>query len=206
MTELIAIREAARRLGVSDTAVRKAIAAGRVKVAGNHESNGRPLLAWPDCETEWMRNSDQTKRSHVGSRGSPMRDSDPPPRTKLATSNGDGGDEARGDDLPLELDDEGNPIIRPGISLADAQRVKAIWSARQAQLNFQRDADQLVPKEAVQQRAFKAARNARDALQTMEDRLAPILASLTDLQEVRIVLREDIRRVCERIAADTAAL
>lgn len=69
MEELIPIREAARRLGVSDTAVHKAIKTGRVTVAGKNPSNGRPLLSWPSVMHQWSENSDTSKRSHVGAKG-----------------------------------------------------------------------------------------------------------------------------------------
>lgn len=65
MSELIPVREAARRLGVSHTAVSKAINAGRITVA-DRLANGRVMLKWPDVGEEWVANSDGSKRSHVG--------------------------------------------------------------------------------------------------------------------------------------------
>jgi hypothetical protein len=79
MTELISIRECARRLGVSDTAVRKAIQAQRITVASRTESSNRPLLAWPDAAEDWAGNSDPMKRTHHGGDGtSPKRTYDAP--------------------------------------------------------------------------------------------------------------------------------
>lgn len=86
MSELIGVREAARRLGVSDTAVHKAIKKGRVTVAGHTETSGRPLLAWPQVAEDWVGNSDPTKRSHVG----PQTRRAPPPVVALGVS-GEGG-------------------------------------------------------------------------------------------------------------------
>lgn len=65
MSELIPVREAARRLGVSHTAVNKAINAGRITVA-EKLANGRTMLSWPEVGEEWVANSDSSKRSHVG--------------------------------------------------------------------------------------------------------------------------------------------
>ena len=238
MTELIGIREASRRLGVSDTAVHKAIKTGRITPPlddDKHPDNGRPRLRWPQCRDEWNANSNASKRTHVGRRGEraevPSEDlggvgpSNPeleqanepqPPRqdrsagvTTWMEPQPGGGALMRSrapDPEPLQLDENGDPVITNSMSLADAQRVKAILAGRQALLDLKRDRGQLVDREKVRLEAFKAARGARDALQTMEDRLAPILASLTDLQEVRKVLREDIRRVCERIAAGAEKL
>ena len=73
MSELIGIREAARRIGVSDTAIHKAIKAGRVEVAGRTETSNRPLLAWPEARDAWLANTNESKRSHVGGTGQSER-------------------------------------------------------------------------------------------------------------------------------------
>lgn len=189
MTELIAIREAARRLGVSDTAVHKAIKAGRVTVAGTNEKNGRPLLAWPQAQTDWLANSDSTKRTHVGSQGSPERAkyADKPAETKLPTATDP---------------DEAKAAMGP--SLAQSRAVREAYQARLAKLEFEQKTGRLVSADEVKARAFRMARGARDALLTMPDRLAPILASSTDVVEVHRLLLDDIERTCARIAQDAA--
>lgn len=65
-SELISLREAARRLGVSDTAVRKAIETGRIRVASRTEKSDRPLLEWAGLQSAWFANSDESKRTHGG--------------------------------------------------------------------------------------------------------------------------------------------
>ena len=74
--ETIAIREAGRRLGVSDTAVRKAIKDGRVTSVTTNPRNGRPEVYWPAARDEFVGNSDTTRRSHVGSKGGTSRAAD----------------------------------------------------------------------------------------------------------------------------------
>lgn len=206
MHELIAIREAARRLGVSDTAVRKAIAAGRVKVAGHTETSNRPLLAWPDCERDWNANSDAGKRTHVGSQGSTRRAKDEAPSQDEVKvhleAQPHGGALKRSEAVPatVEMDAEGNVVIHDAMTLNEAKTAKAIYDARLARMDFEEQQRILVKAEEVRSAAFKLARGARDELLTMEDRLSPILASETDLTAVRSIIREEIRRVCERIA------
>lgn len=191
MSELIGIREAARRLGVSDTAVRKAIKAGRVHVAGQTETSGRPLVAWPDVQRDWGANSDHSKRSHVGSQGSPERMHDERP---------DFGPRPIETPADLRLDAEGGVVIHDGMTLNEAKTAKAIYDARLARIEYEEQQKVLVRAEEVRSKAFRLARSARDELLTMEDRLSPILASVTDLTEIRAILREEVRRVCERIA------
>lgn len=200
--ELIAIREAARRLGVSDTAVRKAIDKGRINAPLDEDkdpSNGRPRLRWPDCETQWMANSDMSKRTHAGSQGSPKRALDyvqpsQPQEPRVPAGGGE------------EIDAEGDVAIHDGMTLTEAKTAKAIYDARKARMDYEEATGVLVRAEEVRSKVFKMARAARDELTTMEDRLSPILASLTDLTEVRKLLREETRRVCERIAAASDGL
>lgn len=238
MDNLIPIREAARRLNVSDTAVQKAIKTGRIAAPLDEDrnpDNGRPRLRWPDCRDQWNANSNATRRTHQGKRikgdagqpspelGAPKPTIDPPadpvvaaieaqqPPAPLVTMEPQphGGALKRIEaqqNRPIALDDNGDPIITNDMTMAEAQRVKAIIAARQAAVDLKKDRGQLVDREKMQRQAFKLARGARDALQTMEDRLAPILASLTDLQDVRQVLRDDIRRVCEKIAVEAASV
>lgn len=192
--ELIAIREAARRLGVSDTAVHKAIKAGRVTVAGTNEKNGRPLVAWPQVRDDWLANSDSSKRTHVGSQGSPERAkyAKTPAETKLPTAS--------------EPETEtGESKAAAGPSLAQSRAVREAYQARLAKLEFEQKTGRLVSADEVKARAFRMARSARDSLLTMPDRLAPILASSTDVVEVHRLLLEDIERTCARIAQDAAA-
>ena len=65
MSELIAIRECARRLGVSDTAVHKAIKKGRINIHSRGEYD-RPLLDWDDVATKWDTESARRFRTHSG--------------------------------------------------------------------------------------------------------------------------------------------
>lgn len=192
MTELIGIREAARRLGVSDTAVHKAIKAGRVEIASRTEKSGRPLVAWPQVQADWHANSDTSHRSHVGSRGSPRREADPKPAVALPTSG------------KLEESGAAPPGGGSGPSYAQSRAVREAYQARLAKLEFEERSGKLIDAAEVKARAFRLARGARDALLTMPDRLAPILASSTDVQEVHRLMIEDIERVCKKIAIEAS--
>lgn len=205
MSELIGIREAARRLGVSDTAVHKAIKAGRVTVAGRTEKSDRPLVAWPQVETDWLANSDSSKRSHVGGTGkSPAREKyagTAKPSVKLPTS-----------DQPDQVEtpkatvggDSLNSGQGTGPSFAQSRAVREAYQARLAKLEYEERSGKLVDAAEVKVRAFKMARSARDALMTLPDRMAPILASSTDVVEVHRLMTEDIERLCRRIADEAA--
>lgn len=193
MAELISIREAARRLGVSDTAVHKAIKAGRVTIAGRTEASQRPLLSWPQAEQDWHANSDGAKRTHVGSRGSPRRAADPEPERPLVVN-------TRMEEAQPPAQDDAPARVSAAPSYAQSRAVREAYQARLAKLEFEERSGKVIDADQVKVRAFKLARSARDALLTIPDRLAPILASSTDVQEIHRLLLEDIERTCQQLA------
>lgn len=196
--ELIGIREAARRLGVSDTAVHKAIKAGRVNIAGRTETSQRPLVAWPQTQDDWLANSDGSKRSHIGSTGSPRRAADPAPEVDLPVSSRP--DQGNEPDVQQHA-----TTVSAAPSYAQSRAIREAYQARLSKLEFEEKSGKLIDANEVKVRAFRMARNARDALMTLPDRLAPILASSTDVHEVHKLLLEDIERMCKRIAIEAAA-
>lgn len=154
MSELISIREAARRLGVSDTAVHKAIKAGRVAVAGKTDS-GRPLMDWTDTQRRWLANSDVSKRSHVGSKGSPVRANDPPPRVQLPTSSRmDDGPDAGGD-LGAGLTAGDGPRSGRGPGYAQARAAREVFQAKLAKLEYEQKVGKLIDADEVKVAWFK---------------------------------------------------
>lgn len=200
MSELIAIREAARRLGVSDTAVTKAMKVGRVSAPLDEDRdprNGRPRLRWPNVETEWIANTDATRRTHVGSQGSPRRQAPDQPPTVLETAR------ARTPEPPPPgADDgaEGTVTIHDGINLTEAKTAKEIYNARLARAEYEEQIGKLVPIETVKADAFKLARTVRDGLLNLPDRVAHELAHETDPSAVHLRLSSEIRLVLEAIA------
>lgn len=208
MSEKIGIREASRRLGVSDTAVRKAITAGRITIASRNDK-GHPELAWPDIQQQWNQNSDAAKRTHVGSQGGVKRAKDDLQDPEFQVKNIYSPEKPK-KPSKKDIDDDDNAgdsvsgvQIHDHMTLNEAKAAKAIYDARKAKMDYEEATGVLVRIEDVRSKIFKMTRSARDELLTIEDRLSPILASQTDITDVRATLREEIRRVCERIAAES---
>lgn len=193
MAELIAIRETARRLGVSDTAVQKAIRAGRVFVHSRNPQNNRPLMAWPQVRDDWIANSTAAKRSHVGSRGAPDR-ADERPEVPLVTSN-------RMDEQKVP----GEAVSKSGPGYAQSRAVREAYMARLAKLEFEERSGKLVEIEKVKASAFKVARTIRDGLLNMPDRVAAELAHETDPVMVHQLLTAEIRTTLEALAQPSLA-
>lgn len=154
MTELVSIREAARRLGVSDTAVHKAIKTGRIDAPRDEDrdpSNGRPRLPWPKAQRQYVANSDSSKRSHVGSQGSPVRANDPPPRVNLPTS--DRMDEAPDIGTEVPAGDSGRTARGPGY--AQARAAREVFQAKLAKLEYEQRIGKLIDADEAKVAWFK---------------------------------------------------
>lgn len=199
MGEKVSIREAARRLGVSDTAVHKAIKADRVRVAGKTES-GRPLMDWEETERRWHANSDASKRSHVGPQGSPRRAADKPSaRLPLSSSGAGPGAAAAGGD------EGGGAAVGGGPSYAQSRAVRELFAARLAKLEFEERSGKLVDVDTLKVEAFKVHRRVRDAILNIPDRCAPRLATMTDPAEVHAYLLGEISQALRMLSADIYA-
>jgi hypothetical protein len=199
MTELIAIREAARRLGVSDTAVHKAIKSGRVSLGEPDPNNGRPRLPWPQAESQWRANSDATKRNHVGPQGnSPRRASyggnTTPPAAPLPTA---------AQTLSGEVDPPASTVHAPGPaapSLAASRAVREAYQARLARLEYEKATGKVVDADTVKVSAFKLARSLRDAMLNIPDRLAAELAAETNVARIHARLSRELRDALSSLA------
>jgi hypothetical protein len=204
-SELISIREAARRLGVSDTAVRKAIATGRVTVADRHKDNDRPLLSWPACKDDWLANSDTSKRSHVGGTGTSKKRQgySSGQRVKLPTS--DRQDEAPEDDEPTHGGSGSTPASGRGAKYNKSRGEREFYQAKLAQLEFEQKSGQLISLEVVKSEGFRAHRRIRDALLNIPDRCAPHVATLTDPLECHAYLLTEITSALRQLSADIYA-
>ena len=156
--ELIGIREAARRLGVSDTAVRKAIKAGRVTLSETTTDKGGPQLEWPGAREQWERNTDAGMRTHAGPRkpvAAPppvMYRDDPEPAPAPVPA-----PVATPAPAPAPVAAEDPPPGRQpqGPSYAQSRAIREAYQARLAKLDFEERSGKLVDADEVKIRWFK---------------------------------------------------
>ena len=83
---------------------------------------------------------------------------------------------------------------------AHARREAAL--ARIAELDHKARAGESVSRKDAQRIGFEAAREARDALLAIPDRISPILAGLTDAAEIHRVLSAEIVAACGGLSAN----
>lgn len=226
MPELIGIREAARRIGVSDTAIQKAIKAGRVQIAGRTETSNRPLVAWPNVKDDYLNNTDVAKRSHVGPQpGSPRaaQEAKQPPRVALGDNStmGEPAPEkkraaAAAAAQPLPAPKHKTPAVplppadtggndapaKGGPNYAQSRAIREAYAARLLKLEHDEKVGKLVAIDAVHAEAFKAHRTIRDALMNMPDQIAPDLAVMDDPVEIQIFLSNEINKLLRKLSAD----
>lgn len=199
MSETISIREAARRLGVSDTAVHKAKRDGRVSFVA--DANGKPRALWPEIRDQWQRNSSTLHRTHVGPTGkSPRRAAyggNGPAASPLPTREEALAGDA-GEDVPAAA--AGPASGASGPSLAQSRAVREAYSARLAKLEYEKAIGKVVEADAVKTQAFKVARSVRDALLNIPDRVASELAAEADPARVHARLSGEIREVLQALA------
>lgn len=200
--ELISVREAARRIGVSDTAVLKAIKAGRVLVHSRNPTNGRPLLAWPAVQHQWNANTDSAKRTHVGATGTSARRekyAPTPPEVALPVVGEEAPETPPATTTTAAAEDQ-MPAAGKGPSYAQSRAVRELYAAKLLKLEHEERIGKLVPADQVKVDAFKTARTVRDGLLNIPDRVAHILAAETDPARVHHLLSNELRTVLSRLS------
>jgi hypothetical protein len=170
-------RAYARRRGVSHTAVRKALATGRITAA----ADGGIDAALADVQ--WSASTDLSKplNSVTGvpkKRRAPGAASDP-----LGSPGWE--DAANG-----ASSEAGAPRLVS--SYAASRAAREAYLARLAKLDFEQRSSKLVDADEVRAQIFALGRRMRDTLLGLPDRLAPVLAGQADPAAIHRILSEEI--------------
>ena len=158
----MSIRAYAQHRGVSHEAVRKAIAAGRI----HKEADGSIDPAKADAQwQQHTRPAPLPSAKNVATRvATPVATS----RPSTAPPTPSAGDEAR------------------GVDYHKARAVRETYAARLAKLEFEERSDKLVSKDDVDAKVFTLARQLRDRMQQIPNKVAPeIVALVVDKPDVR---------------------
>jgi|SRR5580692_11338069 hypothetical protein len=181
MTELVSLREYARRRGVSAMAVSKAAKAGRITLV-----DGKVDVATAD--RDWPSNTNPGQMAFK-------------PAPPAVAAEGQGTQEPGDDEGQATQTEEEKKAQTSTGQYGQARAVREMYNARLAKIEFEKETGILVNADAVRVAAFNAARTARDSLLSMPDRLSPVLAGESNQFEVHRLLSEEIRRVCDELAA-----
>lgn len=159
--------------GVSETAVRKAIKGGRITL-------GRDGLIDPKvADRQWRENTDPTKPLNR-STGDPKHRKESPDAPSV----------------PMSLDGKGGDAVA---KFTRARAMREGYHALLTKLEYEEKLGNLVPKERVRAAAAAAANIVSNLILTRPDRLAKVLAGISDPDGCRKVLEKDARRTCETL-------
>jgi len=98
------------------------------------------------------------------------------------------------------LHQEGSVPKGGGGHLIKARAAKETFAAKMAQLKYEQASGKLVRIEDVKRAASSTSRVTRDLLLTIPNRLAPILASETDINKINKLLTQEIRQALESLS------
>lgn len=179
----VSIREFARIVGVSDMAVRKAIASGKIVESIDYTNPQRPKIDPVKAAKEWGKNYDPSYE-----------------RTeKVSESISVGASKAS---KPREADTGIPNLPHPsegGRSLADIKRQTAEVKLRLAAVELKQKQGHLVDKDLVFRSLFTAGQEMRTALQTVPDRCIDAILSANDRNEAHVILYTEITNALERL-------
>lgn len=170
--KITSLRQFAKMVGVSHTAIEKAIKAGRIPkaavykdAAGKHKIYDVAL-----AKKSFSENSDPAK---VKVKAAP--ESDPP-------------------ESPTEK--------AQAETYNKSRTIKEVYAARKAKLEYETMAGELVEKRKVKMEAFNVARKVRDAMLNIPSRMSAQLAAETDPHKVHTILEEEIVKALEELARE----
>ena len=176
--EGLSIRAYARHRGVSHTAVRKALASGRI--TANDDGTIDPALA----DEAWATSTNLSKprNSVIGTPKAP-RSILVAPRTANGTVDAEPLSPPKGSASPGRL----------ASSYADSRAARESYLARLAKLEFEERSGKLVDADDVRAQVFALGRRMRDAMLALPDRVSPVLVAQADPAVIHQVLTEEIQ-------------
>jgi hypothetical protein len=171
-------RELARQLGVSETAVRRAEKAGRIR----RERDGSWDLA--KVKAAWAGNTDQAQQRPARSRGSTGRRGTMKPVPEAAVGA-----------VRDTLREHGEPMSAGAMTFMQARTANEVLKAQERRLRLQQMKGELVDRAKAMAQVFRLARDERDAWVNWPARVAAIIAAELEVDPHRLhtVLERQVR-------------
>lgn len=175
-SQVISIREYARRLGCSDVAVGKAISSGKIVKGVAYKPNGKIAGVYPEvADKEWGANRRTAYKRN----------------DKLAQQL----DQAAGTQAP-----QGGtppPQEKGFVTRAEADRAKAIFDAKIKELDYKERLGQLVDKRKVYNALFAAGHQLRAAVMAVPDRVIDDIRAEPDRNNAHAILFKALSEALE---------
>jgi hypothetical protein len=181
-------RELARQLGVSETAVRRAEKAGRIK----REPNGSWDLA--KVKGAWSDNTDQAQQRPAS--GAKQRSPKPAQAVWKPVP------EAAVGAVRDTLREHGEPVSAGGMTFMQARTANEVLKAQERRVRLQRMKGELVDRAKAVAQVFRLARDERDAWVNWPARVAAMIAAEleVDPHQAHTVLERHVREHLAELA------
>lgn len=118
---------------------------------------------------------------------------------RLADQAIDGGVDSEPDSSYSETTEA--PGVNANMSLTKARTAKTALEAQSARLKYEQLAGNLVDRKAVETAAEELGMKVKEGLLVLPDRLAPVLASETSIEEINFILAQAIDEALRDIAS-----
>ncbi|MGD9663801.1 MAG: hypothetical protein AB7U34_01115 [Novosphingobium sp.] len=190
---LVNANQLSRVLGVSHTAIAKAVKTGRISIAGQ-DDKGRNQYDTETALAEWGANTNPSKTREKRTGGRPRKDGTPAqPRVTPTTSphhpsrpGPNGGGEGR-------------------TTYNESAALEKHYQAQLARLEYEQKIGALVPIVNVAQEVEKEYARVRARLLAIPSKLAPDVALIDDAAQCRLLIEAAITDALNELAADAAA-
>lgn len=188
--EIVTLREFARRIGVSLTAIQKGLESGRIVAVVDQATGKRTGIDWDTQGTAWSANSKHPqKKAHNQAGGRPKADGTPaaPPAARAPAMTPP--------PRPAEQPAEG----QGGMSLADIQRARELVKLQIDNEKLKEVRGQSVPAAEQEKQGRSLAAIVISGLYTIPDRISDELAGMTDPNAIQNLLLEEIDRTVNEL-------
>lgn len=207
MADPIRVSHYAKLRGVSIEAVRQAILKGRLK-ACVVEVKGKPWItdaALADREWDLNTEAKHRRKDHQPYGVLPLANVPPAERARAIVEGvGRAAAELRGPapDLPEDYDPTAVDPATGVLPKAISQARREYFDSETARIKSEQLSGKLVDREEVTRAAFNVAREVRDALFLIKDRLSDELATMTDPSKISEYLDKEFRQALTKLAEE----
>lgn len=192
MSTLMTLTDAARELGVHKSTISRQVAAGQIPNRGTARA---PMVDVDEARRARDESLDPSKQ-----RG--------PDAPLFAPERGEGGedldDDAGADSLPGPAPARGGARSTGELNYLRVRTAREAYAAKQAQLDYEREAGQLCDRAEVQDAFYELGQGLRDGLERRAHSLAQRLAGMTDIAAIRAVIAAEDEALLKRLTDDFA--
>lgn len=207
MQQLVSIREFSRMVGVSDTAVRKAIAAGYIVNGVIGLDTKRPKIDVAVASAEWGKpvvNDPEPGPQKPAVPPIPKRAPKRDPKPSVVPTEDDDDEDSDDDDIEGLVEGAGADPANLGdlTSMVEAKRVEAVLKAKKLKIQIAEMEGSLVNKEAVYKKLFDKGQQVRAAIMSIPDRITANLLACKSVVEANNLLTDELMNALEKLSTD----